>query len=321
MVKFFRKRKASKSNVKQSKSAVRSRKLTRKQNRKKLKAIAKKKQLPSTWKLMKASLGQIKDNKKLFGGILIIYFILIIVFVRGISGNFQLSTIQQNVVDTFGEQTGKWEKGAASYGLLLGSAVSSQTEVESIYQTIIIVITSLALIWGLRQTYNRKQKVKIRDSFYKGMYPLVPFILVIFVVLIYLLPFGIASSIFSAIQANGIATTGPEQIAWWSVLIAGALISAYLALAGIFAVYIATLPDMSPIKALKEANALVRFRRWQVARKFIILTLTLLVLSAVVLIPMIVFFAKAAEIIYLLFSIVFLVYAHAFIYRLYRELI
>jgi len=301
--------------------ATRSRQLNRKQAKLKAKKVAKKKTLPSTWSLLKSAFNQIEQNKKLFIGIMVVYLLLTMIFVKGISGNFQISSIQQNVIDSLGEQSGKLQRGTASYGILLGSAVSAPGDVESIYQTILIMIAGLATIWALRKTYNERPKVQIRDAFYKGMYPLIPYLIVLFVMLMYCLPLGITSTIFSAIQANGLAVSGPEQLIWTSVLIAGGLLTAYLLLSAVFAIYIVTLPNMRPIKALKEANALVKFRRWQIAKKFIIFFGGSLLVSAIVLIPLIIFFARGAEVIYLVFSMLFMVLSNAFTYRIYRQLI
>jgi len=299
----------------------RSKPLNRKQSKAKLKEAARKKTLPSTWNLVKDSFTQLSENRKLFAGIMIVYLLLTIIFVRGLSGSFQLSSIQQTVAETLGEGTSKWQQGAASYGLLLGSAVSARSEIESFYQTILILILSLAIIWSLRKTYDKKQKLQIRDSFYKGMYPLIPYLIVLFVLLIYCLPFGIASSVYATIQANGLAITGPEQIIWTAVLLAGAAITAYLLISGIFALYIVTLPDMRPVAALREARALVRFRRWDIAKRFLVFLILSLLISAFILIPMIVFFSRGAEVIYIIFSMFFMVFSHSFAYRIYRGLI
>ena len=55
-----------------------------------------------------------------------------------------------------------------------------------------------------------------------------------------------------------------------------------------FALYIVTLPDMTPMKALRSARELVRYRRWTVLRKVLFLPLMLLVVAAIIMVPIII---------------------------------
>jgi hypothetical protein len=89
----------------------------------------------------------------------------------------------------------------------------------------------------------------------------------------------------------------------------------------LFALYIVTLPDMTPMKALRSARELVRHRRWTVLRKILCLPLILLVAGAVIMLPIIIVLTPLAQWVFFLLTMLALVAAHAYMYTLYRELL
>jgi len=91
--------------------------------------------------------------------------------------------------------------------------------------------------------------------------------------------------------------------------------------ASIFALYIVALPEMTPIKALRSASALVKNRRWSVMRKLLWIPLVFSVLAAVIMLPIIVVAAPLAPWVYFVLSILALLALHSYLYTLYRELL
>jgi hypothetical protein len=187
------------------------------------------------------------------------------------------------------------------------------------YQLFLTLITSLALIWTLREIYAGN-KVRIRDGFYWGMYPFIQFMLVIFAAVIQLLPVIVAGYIYNLVN-SGIAATGVEHLLWAVTFVIFGIISLYMLSSSLFALYIVCLPDMEPMEALKSARELVRYRRWTLMRKLIFLPIFLLVTGAVLIIPLIYFAPVLATITFLLTSMFGLPIIHGYIYRLYRELL
>jgi len=121
--------------------------------------------------------------------------------------------------------------------------------------------------------------------------------------------------------SNSIAVSGIEQFAWGLFFFMLALLSLYMLSSSLFALYIVTLPDMTPMKALRSARELVRNRRWIVLRKIIFLPLALLVLGGLVVIPVILIWAPAAQWIFFIGTMVALAITHSYMYSLYRELL
>lgn len=89
----------------------------------------------------------------------------------------------------------------------------------------------------------------------------------------------------------------------------------------IFALYVVTLPEMTPIRALRSAKGLVQFRRWTVMRKILFLPFIICVVGIIIMLPVILLLTPAAEVIFLLLTALVLPVIHSYVYSLYRELL
>lgn len=300
---------------------TRLKKLNRKQSKKQLKTTQKQLPLPNAFVLLSKSLQHLWRNKRLFAGLLLVYAVLYVLFVKGISANFQLGSLRDNLNSAFGGKMSKLNTAVALYGLLLGSSTSSSNQSGSLYQTIFIIIMSLALIWALRQTYAADHKISVRDSFYKGMYPLIPFIGVLFVVMLQFLPALTVGSLYSYVQGNGIVVGFAQQAIATSILVLGMFWTFYMVSSSLFALYIVTLPDARPMASLRAAKKLVKYRRLLIMRKVFTLPVMLLLFSAIVLIPLIILLPVAAELLFMAFTVGLLAVIHSYCYTLYRSLL
>ncbi|MDB5164799.1 MAG: hypothetical protein JWL89_425, partial [Candidatus Saccharibacteria bacterium] len=204
--------------------------------------------------------------------------------------------------------------------VLVGSAGNKSDQTAGAYQLFLALIGSLAIIWALRQAVAGNV-LRIRDAYYRGMYPLVPFILVLAVVGLQLLPLLIGSVVYSAAISGGLATIAAEKLAWGLFYGALALLSLYMVSSSLFALYIVTLPDMTPLKALRSARELVRYRRWTVLRKVLALPVVLLLIAAVVMLPIIILLTPLAQWVFFLLTMFALLGVHSYMYTLYRELL
>lgn len=304
-----------------STNGYRLRRLKGKKNKQREKTLVKHKDIPSAWKVLSSSLKQLALNYKLFGYILIIYGLLYILLVKGISGNFQLGNLRQSLNDALGGQLSTLGTGVALYGLLLGSVGSGPDATSGTYQTFLLILVSLALIWALRQTYGGKKVERVKDSYYKSMHSLVPTVLVSLTLVLQMVPALLVVSLYSIVQANGVVVGLLEEVIIYAVSLLGIFTSLYWASSTIFAFYIVTLPNTGPMAALRSAKQLVRYRRPLVVRKVIFLPLLMLLFSAVILVPLIIFLAPVAEVLFMLFTIVAVAVIHAYYYNLYRTML
>lgn len=279
------------------------------------------KKLPSIVWLLKNTAQTITSNKKLFLGLAAIYAVVSFVFVQGIGSTFQISEVKDSLSELFGNSTSdRAGVGLALFGYLIGSAGNNAGEASGVYQMFMILIFSLATIWGVRQIQADK-KPGIRDTLYGGMYPLIPFIAVIFVICLQLIPLVVGNLIYSTVLQNGLAVSFLEKTLWLLVFLSLAILSAYMVASSIFSLYIVTLPNMRPIKALRSARELVLHRRLAVILRLVALPIIFLLLSAILFIPLLFIVPQIVEFLFLFVISFGLVFSHVYVYLLYRELI
>lgn len=272
--------------------------------------------LPNIWQLTHAAWQTLWQNKQLFIGITLIYGGLNLILVQGIAGGIDVG----NLKDALGGNVGSLSSAFSVFAVLVGSSGGSAGQAAGAYQLILSIITSLAVIWALRQIFAGK-RLALRDVYYRGMYPLVPFILVALVIGLQLVPFIVGSSLYNLVIANGIALGFLETAGWLVLFLLTMAWSVYMISASLFALYIVTLPDMTPLKALRSGRDLVRGRRLAVILRLAFLPLAMLVVAAVVMVPVIIVLAVLAKWLFFLLTMLSLVAVHAYLYTLYRELL
>jgi len=275
--------------------------------------------LPSAWKLTKTTAELLWSNRRIFTGLTLIYGLLNVVLAQGLGGT-DVSELKNQLGEIFTGNYGSLASSLIIFTSLVGSAGNSSSDLAGAYQLFLALIASLAIIWALRQIIAGS-KFRLRDAFYRGMYPLIPFILVLLVIGLQLIPLAIGSTLYSLVISNGIAVLAIEKILWAVLFALLALLSLYMISSSIFGLYIATLPDMTPIKALRSARQLVRYRRWTVLRKILFLPVVLLAVAAVIMLPIIIWLTPLAKYVFFLLTMFSLTVVHGYIYTLYRELL
>lgn len=251
-------------------------------------------------------------HKKVFAGILLVYSALNLLLVSGVSTGIDAAAIRNQYGD-------KLVGSLAAFTQLIGNSSSSNSQAAGAYQLLLFVLLSLAVIWTLRQLYAG-ETVRIRDAYYRAMYPLVPFILVILLIGVQLLPLIIGTTVYQIVVANGIAATGIEVALWGLGALGLALLSLYLLVPSLLALFVVTLPNMTPVPALRLASKLVRRRRWMVLRKMLFLPLLLLLGVTVVMLPIIAVLPAAAQYILVLLGGICAVVSYSYAYSMYRGL-
>lgn len=276
--------------------------------------------LPSVLQLTKAAWRTLWQHKNLFIGITLTYGLLNLLLVQGLAGSTDVAGLKNTLNQAFTGNFGSLASGVSVFVVLVGSAGNGSSQTAGAYQLFLGLITSLAVIWALRQVLAGAI-VRVRDAYYLGMYPLIPFMLVLLVIGLQLLPLLIGSTLYSLVVTNGIAVYPVEKVIWALMYGLLALLSLYLVSSSLFALYIVTLPNMTPMKALRSARDLVRYRRWTVLLKILCLPLILLVVAAVIMVPIIIWLTPLAQWVFFLLTMFALVAIHACMYTLYRELL
>lgn len=249
-------------------------------------------QIPSAWALFKGTLAMFKKYWKLFVGIAAVYAFLNLMLVSGFSA-VNLTEAKKSFGDVVSGEINQAATGLSLFVYLLGNSNTTTTPTAGVYQIVLGIVVSLAVIWTLRQVYAGN-KPRVRDAFYQGMYPLVPVVLVLLVIGLEMLPLTASAYVYTMVVNNGIAATAVEQVMWLGMFLLGATATVYMLCSTLFALYIVSLPDMTPMQALRSARQLVLHRRWTVVRKVLFLPVALIVLSAVILTPFIMFLTPVA---------------------------
>ncbi len=276
--------------------------------------------IPVPWKIFKDTLRLILQNKILFGGIAIINAIISFAFVQGFGSSFELSSVKTDIENLFNGQVSQISIGAALFGYLVGTAGVSASESSGVYQLFFTLFTSLAIIWTTRQLLAQ-EKPRIRDGYYRGLYPLIPFLLVIILIGIQLVPLIAGNLIFTTVINNGLAVTILEKVLWLLLFIVLGMLSLYMLTSSLFGLYIVTLPDMTPLKALRSARELVLHRRVAIAIRLLALPILLAIITVAIFMPLVFVAPLAAQYLFLLATSFALVIVHVYMYLLYRSLL
>jgi len=263
---------------------------------------------------------QLWQNKGLFGGIVAIFGVLNIALVRGLAGSSNLNAIKTTLDCALHGVTGKITSSVVSFAYLLATSGSTGAQDASMYQYLLLTVCSLAFIWALRQVIA-KDKVRVRDAFYLGMYPIIPFLLVIVCIGVQLLPMALSGGLYVLVAVNQIAIGFWEKSLFFLFFAGMSFWSLRMITSSVFAVYITTLPEMTPMRALRSAKQLVYGRRMLVWRKVIFLPIVLLLLAIVIEIPLILFATWLAPWMLFLLGMVALPVVHSYLYNLYREML
>lgn len=276
--------------------------------------------LMSVWALTRTTAQTLWRQRLLFGGITLVYGLLTAVLAQTLIGSTDIPGLKDELSTVFSQQWGGLVSSLGVFAVLLSAPDGTLDQTAAAYRLFAALIASLAVIWALRQT-AAGHAVRVKDSFYLGMYPLVPFILVLVVIGIQLLPLLIGSSLYSFVVSNGIAVYAAEKLFWGVLYVVLAAWSLYMLSASLLALYIVTLPNMTPRKALRSAKQLVAKRRWAVLRKLVWLPFVLVIAAVLIMLPAILWLTVVAQWIFFALTMFGLVFGHAYMYTLYRELL
>lgn len=246
--------------------------------------------------------------------LLVIYGVLNVILVRDFTFT-NLNNVQSGIGDIFGNPNNKLSSGFSAFTYLVANDAGSNG--NGVYQFILLMVMSLAIIWMLRQ-HAAGEKFRARDMFYAGMYPLVPFFLMLCVWALEMAPLILGGSLFAFVLENSIAVNVFEvclAVLGFALL---ALWSLYMICASSFALYIVTLPNVAPLKALRTGRELVRFRRFVLMRKVLFMPLALGLVTAAITMPLALIVPVVAPWIFFGITLILLPLFHSYMYTLYR---
>ena len=274
--------------------------------------------IPGVLQLLKFSLKFLWSNKRILLTIMAIHAIAYYMFAKG-PQTINIETIQNSVRETFGAQSTGLSANIATVGGVLG-LTGGGSQNNAVAVTVMMFGVSLVYVWAIRKI-TAGESFKARDAFYQGLGPIIPVLMVLILISIQLIPFAAASFVYTSARTSGLFATGAEDMGVFIVAALFALLSFYLMTSTVIALYVATLPGMRPLGALRAAKKLVQFQRLAVFKRIIGLPIVLGLVYLLVLFILVRFMPSKALFFAEVFQIIILPLVHIYLYKLYRALI
>lgn len=276
--------------------------------------------LATSLELSSMSLQLMWANRRALFSFILIYGILSLLLVRGFGSAIDIAELKLLLQDIFGGSVDALTTSLTTFGLLLGASAEAGGDVAQMYQSILALIASLAIVWLYRQQ-QAGRKVTMKEAFYSGMYPLVPFLLVLAVVAVQSLPGLLGNFVYTAAIRGDLLFGVFEHVLMIMMMLSLIVLSLYMMSSSAVALYIVTLPEMTPLHALREARELVRHRRLAVLIRFIMGIIIVLFLMFIVTVPLIFFASSVVEWVFFFITILAVPFVHGYLFSLYRELL
>lgn len=107
----------------------------------------------------------------------------------------------------------------------------------------------------------------------------------------------------------------------WIIFMLLALWSLRLLTHSLFALFAVTLPDMTPLKALRGAKKMVYRRRLTIWRKIVLAIVFICIVGFIVMVPFMLWAPAVAPWVFFLFSVSVTMFGQAYLYTIYREIL
>ena len=278
--------------------------------------------LPTSKALWKETWLFIWKNKKIFVKFLAVYAICYLILVKGIN-NFHLdvSSLTTKLKEIGAGNIGSIFGALAIYATLVSSLTGTTSDISNFFQVSVLIIFSLAFIWLIRKMHSKRLAAPVKDSFYKGMRPLIPFLGVLVILILELLPAGIGALLLVTVQGASVVSTEAEITGVAILMILTLVLSVYLLAGSVFALYIVTLPEATPLLAIRSSMRLLRIHRWVVLRKIVAFFFMLFVLGFATVLPFILWLPQYAEVAFFIMGCSSFGVMHTYMYKLYRSMI
>lgn len=267
--------------------------------------------LSSVWGLWRKTWHLILGNWRAMLGTTAVYGLGLFVFVQSfdLSGlALSASTASSNALVIALDRAGE----------LAVNASTSISAASGAYQLIIGTVGSLTLIWILRKTLAH-ERVRTKQALYEASRPLVPYLLVLAWIGLQLVPLAIVGYLYSFLPA--LYLLGWQMAIATALLILVVLWTFRMLTHSIFALFIVTLPNMTPMKALSSAKKMVFRRRLLLWRKLTGYSLILILIAVLVLSPFLVWLPGTIPIVFFILTVLGFVVSQTLLFVLYREIL
>lgn len=276
-------------------------------------------ELPSWYQLTKKALLLLRANILQVALYMLVYATVFFLFVRGLIAPLDVGILRDQLKQ-YASDISNISNNISIVGFMLHSAFNASGGTSMTYEMTFLLLSALAFIWLFRQQ-QAGNKVSFKDAYYRGMYPLIPFLVVCAVIALQAAPAIIGSTLYGAVVRDKLAITSLEQVFWFLFFMLLIVLSLYLISMSFVALFIVTLPEMTPMVAFKEAHALVQYRRITVLFRVIALLFVLAGAYVALVFPAIFVSSALSQALFFLLTLFILPFSVAYLYIMYRELL
>jgi hypothetical protein len=243
------------------------------------------------------------------------------------------STLNETGAEIFEGNLGQLGEAALLFATIGTSGLTgSLSEIQQVYAAILGLMVWLTTVWLLRNLLAG-HKVRMRDGLYNAGAPIISTFLVALVLIVQLLPIGLAVVSYSAASGSGLLEGGVEAMLFWIAAVLLGALSLYWITSTFFALIMVTLPGMYPIRALRTAGDMVVGRRVRILGRILWMLLTLVIAWAIVLIPVILLdswvkglwtqieWLPVIPVVLLMMGTLSAIWSSSYIYLLYRKVV
>ncbi len=299
--------------------------------------------LPGYWSFTNEVRHRLWQNRRLFGGLILVYAVAIIII-----NSFGAQDAYSQLSDTLKSSGGDLFKGnfgsVTQAGLLLASTVNlqlfpdisraqtAQEGVQWVTSGLAAFLIWLSTIWLLRNTMAG-HKPRLRDGLYNSGSPILATVLVGFVLTLQMIPAALAVLVYLAAEASGLLENGVSAMLVWTGVILMSLVTLYWITSTIIAMVVTTLPGMYPMQSIKAAGDLVIGRRLRILFRWLWLLVIIGATWCVIMIPIILFDDWVKQLVpaikwlplvplaVIAMGSLTIVYVTSYIYMLYRRIV
>jgi hypothetical protein len=277
--------------------------------------------LPAARAILKTALALVWQARRPLGICFLLYTVAVFLFVQGVVAQDTFTESKHLLDSLLSGSAGRAQSIAMQLALLFdGTGGKAVNPGGGVVQTMLFVLCSLTYIWILRHLSAQKT-VTARQALYSSTTPLVPFFVLLALCGVQLLPLSIGSYVYTLMSSSGIMAQWYEYAIAGTVALLLMLWSLRMLTTTVFALYIVTLPNMTPRRAYQSAGQLVKNRRLVIWRKIVLLPVFIVVVTSLVMLPFLLLNVPFAAWIFTLVSLAWLPLVHSFLYCLYRELL
>lgn len=276
--------------------------------------------LSGAWSLLKQTSKFILSNKKTVLWLAVIYTLIQFALVLVFSSGIDLNTAKSEIKDILGGQAPAYTVAYSFTSYLFVTIGQRNSEIVGVYQNFVTVVFMLATIWVIRQR-TAGEKFNFKDIFYKSQYPLIQFLVVIFAIGLSMIPLMIAGFLYAVTITGGVAVTFLEKGLWVFLCFLLVLLTLYILVPCLIAMYVVTLPEVSPMTAIKSSWGLLSDRRIAVGLRIVAGYVFVFVLIAIIMMILSYLLTPASELIFYFLSFMSVLIINIYTYKIYRELL